>query len=177
MYAMISFDYKPEKFAHAVAYVAGRKPNVTKKEICKLLFFADKEHLLRFGRPITGDTYHALEQGPVPSKGLDALNERGDQRNIDAVRRFGKISGWTFQLERVADLRVLSKSDRLILEETMRELGHLTAWQLEELSHKEPAWIKSQRNARMDFELFFEGRPETEPIKAILLEEQEPVIG
>jgi uncharacterized phage-associated protein len=170
---MLSFDFKPEKFVHAVAYVAGRKPNVTKKEICKLLFFADKEHLLRFGRPITGDTYFALEQGPIPSRGLDALNERGDRLNIEAVRKFGKLSGWTFQLERPADLKPLSKSDKQILEETMQRLGHLNAWQLEELSHLEPAWIKSERNERMDFELFFEGRPEAEPLKSILLEEQD----
>jgi len=63
---MLSFEFKPSKFGSAVAYLAERKPGVTKKELCKLLFFADKLHLLRYGRPITGDRYFALEQGPSP---------------------------------------------------------------------------------------------------------------
>lgn len=172
---MISFDFKPVKFGRSVAYLAANKPGITKKEICKLLFFADKEHLLKYGRPITGDQYYALEQGPVPTRGLDALNEKGDQENIDAVRKFGKLSGWTFQLENQPDLRALSKTDVKTLDNIIVKFGRLPAWKLEELSHREPAWIKAGRNALMDFELFFEGHPEADGIKALLIEEQESV--
>lgn len=77
--ATISFEFKPKKFASSVAYLVNAKPGLTKEQICTLLFLADKAHLLRYGRTITGDRYHALEQGPIPTKGLDALTEKGNQ--------------------------------------------------------------------------------------------------
>jgi uncharacterized phage-associated protein len=169
---MISFTFKPKKFASVVAYLAERRSGITKKELCKLVFFADKEHLLRYGRPITGDRYHALEQGPVPTQGLDALNEKGDPDNVAEVLRYGKLDGWTFcRNDRPPDLKVLSKSDLKVLAEVFDRIGHLPAWRLEELSHMEPAWEQAARNGPMDFELFFEGRDEAAAMKAILLEE------
>src|ERR1035438_2254510 len=106
---VISFDFKPQKFASAVGYLAERIPGVTKKQICKLLFFADKSHLLRFGRTITGDTYFALEQGPVPTKGLNAINGCGDRRHIEAVSGIGHLEGWEFRLDAPPDLKVFSR--------------------------------------------------------------------
>jgi len=34
---MIAFEFKPEKFASAVAYMVQQRPGLTKKQICKLL--------------------------------------------------------------------------------------------------------------------------------------------
>jgi uncharacterized phage-associated protein len=169
---MISFAFKPKKFASVVAYLAERRPGITKKELCKLVFFADKEHLLRYGRPITGDRYYALEQGPVPTRGLDALNEKGDPADVAEILKYGKLNGWTFQPNgQPPDLKALSKSDLKVLAEVFEKIGHLPAWQLEELSHREPAWAKASRNGPMDFELFFEGRADAADMKAILVEE------
>jgi Protein of unknown function (DUF4065) len=49
-------------------------PQLTKWRICKLLFLADKLHLLRYGRPITGDAYYAMKLGPVPTNVLNVLD-------------------------------------------------------------------------------------------------------
>jgi len=168
---MISFRFEPEKFASAVAYLAERKPGITRSELCSLLYFADKEHLLSFGRTITGDRYQAMEQGPVPTEGLHALDGTGDERNLEALRRYGRLSGPAFHLEGPADLKTFSKSDIRILDETLDRLGQLGISELADLSRQEPAWVKSRANGPMEFELFFEGRDEAEPIKAILLEE------
>lgn len=168
---MISFDPKPQKFAAATGYLAERIPGVTKKQICKLMFFADKDHLLRFGRTITGDTYFALEQGPVPSKGLDAINGRGDQSFIDAIRTVGHLEGWEFRLDAAPDLGALSKSDIAILDQIIERYGRFPAWKLEKLSHEDPAWLKAPQNGRMSFEDFFDGSSEANTFKEILLEE------
>ena len=50
--ANIRFVFQPEKFVNAVAYLAQACPGSTKMTICKQLYYADKEHLVRFGRPI-----------------------------------------------------------------------------------------------------------------------------
>ena len=97
-FGMVSFAFKVKKFASVVAYFAARKTRITKKEICKLVYFADKEHLLRHGRPITGDRYYSLEQRPIPSRGLDALNGKKKFQDDDAeVAKYGVFRGWTFQ--------------------------------------------------------------------------------
>ena len=44
-------------------------------KLCKILYFADQKHLSLYGRSITGDTYIAMEYGPVPSNVDDILKE------------------------------------------------------------------------------------------------------
>ena len=174
---MIAFEFKPYKFAAAVGYLAERIPNVTKKQLCKLLFYADKCHLLRFGRTITGDTYFALEQGPIPTKGLDALNGRGEKSYVEALRNIGHLEGWEFHLDSTPDLKSLSRSDVSILDETVQKLGDFPAWKLEQLSHQEPAWTKAPQNGRMEFEHFFDGEAESGIIKEILVEESKATVS
>jgi uncharacterized phage-associated protein len=170
----IQFEFKPEKLASAVAYMAERVPGLTKKQICKLLYFADKEHLLRYGRTITGDRYHALPQGHIPSAGLDVMNGRVKHVGngpVQALRKYGQLKGWVFQVSRSPDLKVFSRSDRQVLDKIVAEMGHLTAEQLEDLCHQEPSYKKTPPNARVPFELFFDGHPEADPIREALLTE------
>ena len=48
-------------------------------KLCKILYFADQKHLSLYGRSITGDTYIAMQFGPVPSYIDDILKAiRGD---------------------------------------------------------------------------------------------------
>lgn len=152
---MIRLEFNPRKFASAAAYIAERKPSVTKKELCKLMFFADQQHLLRFGRTITGDKYHALRQGPVPSNGQLIGNIR-------------------LRANRKADLRVFSRSDIKVLGEVLDRMGQLSAEELERLSHREAAWKKAKANGKMDFDLFFEGHPGVEEMREMVRLEHQP---
>ena len=36
-------------------------------KLFKILYFAQKEHLVKYGRGVIDDTFHALQYGPVPS--------------------------------------------------------------------------------------------------------------
>lgn len=42
-------------------------------ELFKILYFADRKHTALYGKPITGDTYTAMNYGPVPSTLYDIL--------------------------------------------------------------------------------------------------------
>ncbi|WP_409530306.1 Panacea domain-containing protein [Shinella sp.] len=42
----------------------------------KTLYYADRAHLQRYGRPITGDRYIAMENGPVPSYAYNAVKQQ-----------------------------------------------------------------------------------------------------
>lgn len=48
-------------------------------KLCKVLYFAGQKHLSQYGRSITGDSYIAMQYGPVPSCVDDILKAlRGD---------------------------------------------------------------------------------------------------
>src|SRR5688572_28382921 len=46
--------------------------------LIKLLYMADREAWTRYGRPITGDTYVAMEHGPVLSQTYDQIRAEGE---------------------------------------------------------------------------------------------------
>ena len=73
----VEFEFDYEKMFEALVYLASHPDEVTaldKYKAGKLLFLADKYHLVQFGRPIVGDQYRALEYGPIPQETLDYLN-------------------------------------------------------------------------------------------------------
>ena len=69
----LSFDFDAEKFVHTACYLVARCPDVTKMKLFKLLYFADKRHLLTCGRPIIGDRYLKMDYGPVPSRAYNLI--------------------------------------------------------------------------------------------------------
>lgn len=64
---------------NALLFVANRVQRKDFHKIFKVIYFADRQHLADWGRPITGDTYIAMDAGPVPSRLYDMLKiVRGD---------------------------------------------------------------------------------------------------
>src|ERR1700733_11781409 len=71
----VEFKFDFDKFLAVLEYLASKGvPELSKYKICKLMFLADKYHLVRYGRPIIGDRYCALPYGPVPSMSLNYIN-------------------------------------------------------------------------------------------------------
>ncbi len=72
--------FKYEKAVNSLLYALqklGGKTDMHK--LCKILYFADQRHLSKYGRSITGDSYIAMQFGPVPSYVDDILKAlRGD---------------------------------------------------------------------------------------------------
>lgn len=72
--------FKYDKAVNAILFslqILGGKTDMHK--LCKILYFADQRHLSIYGRSITGDTYIAMQFGPVPSCVDDILKAlRGD---------------------------------------------------------------------------------------------------
>lgn len=72
--------FKYDKAVNSLLYALqqlGGKTDMHK--LCKILYFADQRHLSLYGRSITGDTYIAMQFGPVPSCVDDILKAlRGD---------------------------------------------------------------------------------------------------
>ena len=142
---MIRFRVNWEKCIDAVDYLARRQDGITQYYVGKVCYFADKEHLLDYGRPITGDTYVAMEHGPVPSHIYDLLKE--DTGLPDDVlialgrrlrfRRNGNLKQATSRKR--GDLASLSKTDKEYLAASLRRFGSMGFAELKRLSHDD-AW-------------------------------------
>lgn len=176
----VRFPFNPDKFRAALQFLAAKGlPEFDKYRAVKLLFLADKRHLVRYGRPIVGGVYRALPHGPAPSEALDALNA--------AVNGGGRITGVEFdtgyqypriRLAGAVEEELLAASEREALEEVSREFGTKTFAELRALTHALPeyerAWAaRGQANAAdMDAEDFFEEDPEALPgVKEAMLED------
>lgn len=72
--------FKYERSINSLLYSLSKLGGKTDMhKLCKILYFADQKHLSEYGRSITGDTYIAMQYGPVPSCVDDILKAlRGD---------------------------------------------------------------------------------------------------
>lgn len=188
----IRFRFSPEKLVQALAFFAQRGVrDLDKMKAAKLLFHADKYHLLKYGRPVIGDQYACMEYGPVPSASLNVMNdvlahdehfppmakELFDDYLIVEKGIFRKYA--VFRARREPDLDVFSDSDIEALEYAQKTYGPKSAWVLSEESHAEPCWQAANENrapgssVMMDYRLFFEGHPEAADMLRFVEAQQE----
>ena len=93
-----------------------------------LLYLAERMHLEEYGKPISGERYHALEYGPTPTHTYDALKVLAGrepfndppQDFLQAIgEAFAHVDGPRFKPLRAADLRRLSQSAVSCLESVL----------------------------------------------------------
>lgn len=154
---MTTFKYSPEKAQQALLYVSSR---ISKQRnmywVLKALYFADIKHLHRFGRFIYGDSYVALQHGPVPSNAYNLVQNirqshatLSDDEKVDSL--FTVRDGDTIEALVQADLSCFSKSDLLCLDEAIQECTPLSFTKLKALSHDD-AYRKAGDNDFMSVE-------------------------
>jgi uncharacterized phage-associated protein len=171
--AKLRFRFNAAKFVNAVAYLAQACPNSTKMTVCKQLYYADKEHLVKYGRPILGDHYYCLEHGPIPTYGLDMLRRRSNPAANALLDKYVTVIGDSVHPKQFPDRKVFSKSDLAVLDHVVKKYGKLSAAELRRKTHAEAPWKDSDDRCPIDYELFFEEHPGSEGIKALAEAEQE----
>lgn len=63
---VIRFKFSPAKAKAAIQWMLEQRQALDLHALLKACYFADKEHLNKYGRPIFGATYQAMKYGPVP---------------------------------------------------------------------------------------------------------------
>ena len=151
MFAMPKrFKFDADKAVASIQYIVSNisKPDFYK--IFKILYFADQKHLVKFGRPISGDFYIAMDNGPVPSKIYDILKAlRGDLFFEVKVAKFNKLiqvyDNHMIKSLTKPDLNVLSESELECIDESINENKGLSFESLKRKSHG-PAYKKAIKN-------------------------------
>ena len=167
---MTEFRLNWDKALEAIVWLAHRQPDIDFFHISKVLYYADKAHILRYGRPVTGDVYIAMAHGPVPSGVYDLLKidpflpdellrKLDDAMEIDTPH---------VRARRVANEDVLSGSDIEVLEQAWGQYASLPFGELSKLSHQERAYVEASPNGAMDIELLVD---EDDPDKDDLMKE------
>lgn len=73
-YMEIRFKFDDRKALQAMAYAVARSKGMDKIVLMKLMYFADRDHFIKNGKPITGGRLVAMPYGPLVSECLDMLD-------------------------------------------------------------------------------------------------------
>lgn len=170
----VEFSFDFEKTKAAILFFAGREDvdsmQLDVYKLNKLLFLADKYHLVTYGRTVTGDSYFAMDHGPVPTEVYNLLKavlrdtatgQAEDlSRSLELDRRFQYPR---FRAREEFDASVLSESDIEALQHAAELYGRKSFAELHAITHEMPAYRKvwdenpdHGKSERMQFEDFFE---------------------
>lgn len=151
----MKIEFDKSKALNSLLYVANRLQRKDFHKIFKILYFSDRQHLADWGRPITGDTYIAMDAGPVPSRIYDMFKiVRGDSYHPDSegLGNFFKIENWMYVRPlQDAQMDLLSKTEKASLDESISRYGSLSYDEIKEKSH-DIAW----RSTAKDFSIQWE---------------------
>jgi len=159
-----------KKATQALNYFARKKDGkINKMKAVKLIYFADRFHIRKYGRPIVGDAYLAMKYGPVGSIILnvaDFEDSIGDEclkyaSTYISHPKDDKLR--TLISKKEVDLDVFSQSDIEAFERVYAEFGGYDEFELAEITHKYPEWsrfkkeilVEKKKREKMNYQDFF----------------------
>lgn len=145
----MNVQFDKVKTLNALLFVANRVQRKDFHKIFKVIYFADRQHLADWGRPITGDTYIAMDAGPVPSRLYDMLKiVRGDSYlpDTEGLGRYFQVENWMYVRPLVdADLNSFSANEQEALSDSIEKYASLSYGEIKEKSH-DVAWRSTARD-------------------------------
>ncbi len=147
-------DYK--KVTQVVNFLLSHYGDVglPKLKLVKLVWAADRYHVRKYARFVTGDDYVAMKNGPVPSCVKDviefSINEYSNLKSDDLpyIKRYIKNNNGVIYSVKETDMDYLSDTDVEALNFALEQFGKLDDDEIVEKTHKYPEWLK-QRGALM----------------------------
>jgi len=144
-----------EKLQDLIAYIAIKcesDPLFGMTKLAKILFFSDFLHYAKYGKPITGVTYHKYPQGPLPKDMYETIRS---SQNLEEVAR----KRFNYDQKRVVarqepDLSLFTATEIATVDMVIDELALLDARGVSELSHS-IAWEVVADQEPMPYESAF----------------------
>jgi len=150
--AKAKFDQR--KALHALLFVVAHVPKPANVyNVLKCLYYADRKHLQEYGRQIYGETFYALEHGPVPSAAYEIVKYVNGKANWDLkfpeAFELLEVRDHYLSAKGKTDTDQLSKSDMACLLDAAKKYGRMSFGKLKELSHKGKAFENADPNGEM----------------------------
>jgi len=143
MKTLLEFDYK--KAVQAINYFAKKEGGkIDKLKLIKLIYFADRYHIRKYGRPIINDTYLAMPLGAVGSSTKDIVDSSRFLAKEEGTyaKEFFHTEGNSVTSIADIDSDGFSKSDIEALDFSYNVFGNYKASYLVNICHKYPEWEK-----------------------------------
>ena len=144
------------KILQALYFIQSKAPKkneskYTPKYLLKMLYFADRYHLRRFGILASDDSYVAMRKGPVASATFDIIKGKLP-RSANSAELYC-LDDIIFQDEdsvviKEQDTDELSKSTIDALGFSVKTFGHLDEKALSRISHDYPEWKSHEGSLR-----------------------------
>ena len=179
----LKFKPKLDKIVELLLYLTHKHANADQYQAVKFMYLADREHFNKFGRPITFETYYALDYGPVATNALDLIKGKPfalKAANITALpieleRRDNIII--LVQPLRAVDYDVFSRSDLHVFDNVLANYGEKSFDDLYRITHKHFAYDFAWKNRKQGNRalMYYEDMLEETSRKAEIIKELEPL--
>jgi uncharacterized phage-associated protein len=159
---IIQFKISYDKTIEVILWLANRKPGIDIYHVAKVLFYADKMHINKYGRPITGDTYVKMPYGPVPSGVRDLITENSwlSPKQLLQIKKSLIIDKTDnhYKLAAVRDpnMKYFSKSDISCLNSSLSKYGCMSFDELYNSTHSEKCYYETEFNEKIDYALLID---------------------
>lgn len=110
----------------------------------KLLYFTDRQWLVKRGVTIFEDDFYSMDEGPVLSETYNSMKQPSKGEVVGAIwrRSLSPISNETIRKKNTLDpSQYLTRSQLGVLESVWNEYGHLSKDEIVDRAHKLPEWI------------------------------------
>ena len=148
----IKFQFDERKAVQAAGHLIDRGGGeMNYMALIKLLYLIDREALLRFGRPITGDTVVAMQRRPVLSRIFDLVSQEKQDLPKSAWHQFIPRPSpyvYTVRYSGVPETGALSEAELVLIDEIHTRYRDLSEEELVELTHGLPEWRNPGKSSK-----------------------------
>lgn len=133
-------SFREDKAAQAAAlFLKLGGGSMSHLKLIKLLYLAEREALLRFGRPITFDSYTSMDHGPVLSQTLNLVH--GDSQTEGLWGKAISIpeNNEVSLIEDPGNDR-LSEAEESLIREVFDQHGAKSRWEIRDFTHTLAEW-------------------------------------
>ena len=154
-----------EKFKNALLYITqkiGALPNVGQTVLYKILYFCDFDYYEKYEEQLIGATYIKNHFGPTPREFSAIVKEMIQEGKIEEITtKFFDKDQKKYIPVISPDLSVFSGRELQHIDEEIARLGHKTAKELSDFSHKDVPWISTIIGKEIPYEAVFYRSKET----------------
>lgn len=115
-------------------------------KLFKILYFAQRDHLARYGKVIVEDSFRALKHGPVPSytyKGLQIAEGKPLDGDFEEFLKNLTVRNQIVYADALPEMDYISGADRRTLDASIEKYRDEDPYDLSDLSH-DSAWKEAR---------------------------------
>ncbi|QRR03323.1 Panacea domain-containing protein [Dyadobacter sandarakinus] len=139
--------YHHKKAAQLINYFADYNGGaINKMKAFKLIWLANRLHLRKYARTITGDVHYAMSWGPVPSNTKELIESKVSVSSTEKhyFDQYLILDGHLIRSVEAVNAKVFSETDLEVADEILKHYNSLDQFELVNYSHYFPEWKRFQ---------------------------------